>query len=87
MFLVKQPRRLDLAVMTSAFYVAFALRFELRLNEFLLNLFVDSLPIVIVATYTGPTRTPTRFALSARNRDYGSSNCGWISSRRRADQS
>jgi len=44
---------LDMVVMSSAFYLAFALRFEFRLNEVLLNLFVDSLPVVIVATYTG----------------------------------
>ena len=44
---------LDMLVISSAFYLAFALRFEFRLNEFLLNLFVGSLPIVIVATYTG----------------------------------
>jgi len=44
---------LDMLVISSAFYLAFALRFEFQLNEFLLNLFVDSLPIVIVATYTG----------------------------------
>jgi UDP-GlcNAc:undecaprenyl-phosphate/decaprenyl-phosphate GlcNAc-1-phosphate transferase len=44
---------LDMLVISSAFYLAFALRFEFQLNEFLLNLFVGSLPIVIVATYTG----------------------------------
>jgi len=44
---------LDMLVISSAFYLAFALRFEFRLNEVLLNLFADSLPIVIVATYTG----------------------------------
>jgi UDP-GlcNAc:undecaprenyl-phosphate GlcNAc-1-phosphate transferase len=44
---------LDMLVISSAFYLAFALRFEFHLNEVLFNLFADSLPIVIVATYTG----------------------------------
>lgn len=42
---------LDLLVISSAYYLAFAMRFEFRLNEFLLNLFVESLPVVLIATY------------------------------------
>jgi hypothetical protein len=31
---------------------AFALRFEFHLNQFQLNLFVDSLPVVLIASYS-----------------------------------
>ena len=43
---------LDMAVISTAYYLAFAMRFEFHLNEFRLNLFVDSLPVVLTATYT-----------------------------------
>ncbi|HVO94849.1 MAG TPA: hypothetical protein VMT22_18500 [Terriglobales bacterium] len=42
---------LDLLVISSAYYLAFAMRFEFHLNKFLLDLFVDSLPVVLIATY------------------------------------
>ena len=42
---------LDMAVISTAYYLAFAMRFEFHLDEFLLNLFVDSLPIVLIASY------------------------------------
>ena len=42
---------LDLLVISSAYYFAFALRYEFRLNEYLLALFLNSLPIVVAASY------------------------------------
>lgn len=42
---------LDMAVLSTAYYLAFAMRFEFQLNEFLLNLFVQTLAIVIIGTY------------------------------------
>jgi UDP-GlcNAc:undecaprenyl-phosphate/decaprenyl-phosphate GlcNAc-1-phosphate transferase len=43
---------LDMAVISTAYYLAFAMRFEFHLNDFLLNLFVDSLPVVLIASYS-----------------------------------
>ncbi len=43
---------LDMAVISTAYYLAFALRFEFHLNQFQLNLFVDSLPVVLIASYS-----------------------------------
>jgi UDP-GlcNAc:undecaprenyl-phosphate GlcNAc-1-phosphate transferase len=42
---------LDMAVISTAYYLAFAMRFEFHLDAFLLNLFVDSLPVVLIASY------------------------------------
>jgi UDP-GlcNAc:undecaprenyl-phosphate GlcNAc-1-phosphate transferase len=42
---------LDLLVISSAYYFAFALRYEFRLNDYLLGLFLSSLPIVVAASY------------------------------------
>jgi len=42
---------LDFFVIAFAYYLAFALRFEFRLNDSLVNLFLTSLPIVLTATY------------------------------------
>jgi UDP-GlcNAc:undecaprenyl-phosphate GlcNAc-1-phosphate transferase len=42
---------LDLLVISSAYYLAFALRYEFRLNDYLLALFLSSLPIILTATY------------------------------------
>ena len=42
---------LDMAVISTAYYLAFAIRFEFQLNESLLDLFVESLPIVLIGTY------------------------------------
>jgi UDP-GlcNAc:undecaprenyl-phosphate/decaprenyl-phosphate GlcNAc-1-phosphate transferase len=42
---------LDFVVISSAYYLAFALRYEFRTNDYLLWLFLSSLPIVIAATY------------------------------------
>ena len=42
---------LDLLVISSAYYFAFALRYEFRLNDYLLGLFLHSLPIVVAASY------------------------------------
>ena len=42
---------LDFVVISFAYYLAFALRYEFRLNEYLLQLFLSSLPVVIAATY------------------------------------
>jgi UDP-GlcNAc:undecaprenyl-phosphate GlcNAc-1-phosphate transferase len=42
---------LDLLVISSAYYLAFALRYEFRLNDYLLGLFINSLPIVVAASY------------------------------------
>ena len=42
---------LDLLVISFAYYLAFALRYEFRLNEYLLRLFLNSLPIVVAASY------------------------------------
>jgi FlaA1/EpsC-like NDP-sugar epimerase len=42
---------LDALVIAFAYYLAFALRYELRLNDFLLDLFVTSLPLVLTATF------------------------------------
>jgi UDP-GlcNAc:undecaprenyl-phosphate/decaprenyl-phosphate GlcNAc-1-phosphate transferase len=42
---------LDLLVISSAYYLAFALRYEFRLNDYLLTLFLNSLPIVVAASY------------------------------------
>jgi UDP-GlcNAc:undecaprenyl-phosphate GlcNAc-1-phosphate transferase len=42
---------LDFLVIASAFYLAFALRFEFRLSDSLLRLYMQSLPVIIVATY------------------------------------
>jgi UDP-GlcNAc:undecaprenyl-phosphate GlcNAc-1-phosphate transferase len=41
----------DFLVIVSAYYLAFALRFEFQLNESLLELFVPSLPLVLIATF------------------------------------
>ena len=41
----------DLVVISSAYYFAFALRYEFRLNDYLFALFLSSLPIVVAATY------------------------------------
>jgi UDP-GlcNAc:undecaprenyl-phosphate/decaprenyl-phosphate GlcNAc-1-phosphate transferase len=43
---------LDFFLIAFAYYLAFALRFELRLNDFLMNLFLTSLPLVLIATFT-----------------------------------
>jgi UDP-GlcNAc:undecaprenyl-phosphate GlcNAc-1-phosphate transferase len=43
---------LDLMVISFAYYLAFALRYEFRLNDYLLGLFLNSLPIIVTATYT-----------------------------------
>lgn len=43
---------LDFFVIGFAYYLAFALRFELRLNDFLMGLFLTSLPLVLIATFT-----------------------------------
>src|SRR5919109_4379832 len=42
---------LDFLVICSAYYLAFALRYEFSLNEYLLGLFLGSLPIIVAATY------------------------------------
>jgi UDP-GlcNAc:undecaprenyl-phosphate GlcNAc-1-phosphate transferase len=42
---------LDLMVISFAYYLAFALRYEFRLNEYLVGLFLNSLPIIVAATY------------------------------------
>lgn len=42
---------LDMAVISTAYYLAFAMRFEFTLNDFLVLLFVESLPVVLIATY------------------------------------
>jgi UDP-GlcNAc:undecaprenyl-phosphate GlcNAc-1-phosphate transferase len=42
---------LDLLLISSAYYFAFALRYEFRLNDDLFGLFLNSLPIVLAATY------------------------------------
>src|SRR5919108_3570784 len=42
---------LDFVVICSAYYLAFALRYEFTLNDYLLGLFLGSLPIVVAATY------------------------------------
>jgi UDP-GlcNAc:undecaprenyl-phosphate GlcNAc-1-phosphate transferase len=42
---------LDFLVISSAYYFAFALRYEFRLNDYLLALFLSSLPIILTATY------------------------------------
>jgi UDP-GlcNAc:undecaprenyl-phosphate GlcNAc-1-phosphate transferase len=42
---------LDLLVISSAYYLAFAMRYEFRLNEYLAGLFLTSLPIVVASTY------------------------------------
>ena len=44
---------LDLMVISFAYYLAFNLRFEFELSDALVTLFLTSLPLVIVATYTG----------------------------------
>jgi UDP-GlcNAc:undecaprenyl-phosphate/decaprenyl-phosphate GlcNAc-1-phosphate transferase len=44
---------LDFFVISSAYYLAFALRFEFQLDDSLLRLFVNSLPLVLAATYAG----------------------------------
>jgi len=42
---------LDFLVICSAYYLAFALRYEFTLNDYLLTLFLGSLPIIVAATY------------------------------------
>jgi UDP-GlcNAc:undecaprenyl-phosphate GlcNAc-1-phosphate transferase len=42
---------LDLLVISSAYYFAFALRYEFRLNDYLVGLFLSSLPIVVAGSY------------------------------------
>ncbi|MEX0806281.1 MAG: glycosyl transferase [Candidatus Binatia bacterium] len=42
---------LDFLVISFAYYLAFALRYEFRLNDYLLGLFLSSLPLVLTATY------------------------------------
>ena len=42
---------LDFFLIALAYYLAFALRFDFHLSEFLLNLFLISLPVVVAATY------------------------------------
>jgi UDP-GlcNAc:undecaprenyl-phosphate GlcNAc-1-phosphate transferase len=42
---------LDFFLIAFAYYMAFALRFEFRLNESLLNLFLRSLPLILTVTY------------------------------------
>jgi UDP-GlcNAc:undecaprenyl-phosphate GlcNAc-1-phosphate transferase len=42
---------LDALLIAFAYYLAFALRYELRLNDFLMDLFVTSLPLVLTATF------------------------------------
>lgn len=42
---------LDFLVIFSAYYLAFALRYEFQLNESLLRLFLPSLPLVLIATF------------------------------------
>ena len=43
---------LDFLVISFAYYLAFALRFEFQLNDSLLRLFLNSLPLVLMATFT-----------------------------------
>lgn len=43
---------LDFFLIAFAYYLAFALRFELSLNDFLIELFLQSLPLVLIATFT-----------------------------------
>ena len=42
---------LDFLVISSAYYLAFVLRFEFLMNDYLMKLFLSSLPIVVAATY------------------------------------
>ena len=42
---------LDFLVISFAYYLAFGLRYEFQLSDSLLNLFLNSLPIVVAATY------------------------------------
>ena len=42
---------LDFLVISFAYYLAFALRYEFGLNDYLLGLFLSSLPFVLTATY------------------------------------
>jgi UDP-GlcNAc:undecaprenyl-phosphate GlcNAc-1-phosphate transferase len=42
---------LDALLIAFAYYLAFALRYELRLNDFLMDLFLTSLPLVLAATF------------------------------------
>src|SRR5437870_5476122 len=44
---------LDLMVISFAYYLAFNLRFEFQLSDALVSLFLTSLPVVVMATYTG----------------------------------
>ena len=44
---------LDLMVISFAYYLAFNLRFDFQLSDNLVHLFLESLPLVIAATYTG----------------------------------
>jgi UDP-GlcNAc:undecaprenyl-phosphate GlcNAc-1-phosphate transferase len=43
---------LDMAVISTAYYLAFAMRFEFHLDEFLLDLFVESLPIILIVSFS-----------------------------------
>jgi len=44
---------LDFFLISFAYYLAFALRFEFRLNDFLMSLYLTSFPVVAVAGYAG----------------------------------
>jgi len=44
---------LDLMVISFAYYLAFNLRFDFQLSDSLVHLFLESVPLVIAATYTG----------------------------------
>jgi UDP-GlcNAc:undecaprenyl-phosphate GlcNAc-1-phosphate transferase len=44
---------LDLMVISFAYYLAFNLRFDFHLSDSLVHLFLESVPLVIAATYTG----------------------------------
>ncbi len=43
---------LDFLLIASAYYLAFGFRLEFRMTDSLMNLYLQSLPVVIVATYT-----------------------------------
>jgi UDP-GlcNAc:undecaprenyl-phosphate GlcNAc-1-phosphate transferase len=42
---------LDFVVIFSAYYLSFALRYEFQIDDFQLSLFINSLPLVLAATY------------------------------------
>ena len=44
---------LDFFLIAFAYYLAFALRFEFRLSDALLSLYLTSLPVVVIAAYAG----------------------------------